>query len=31
MTQLKRAPTLLVMAGGFTRVNGHIFPWGIYD
>jgi len=31
MTLLRRAPTLLVMAGGLTCVTGHIFPWGKYD
>lgn len=28
---LNKMPTLLVMAGGFTWVDGHIFPRGKYD
>jgi len=31
MTMLRRAPTLLVMAGGFTCMVGHIFPRGKYE
>jgi len=31
MVNQYNAPTLLVMAGGFTRVIGHIFFWGKYD